>query len=282
MTRVTDSSLPAPYASKSRAFAAFALSAGFTVTGALLAAPPSSDSYALAPASYTVPAYAAPAMAAPTMPRMTSPPLMPSAPLAPAMASTPLTVSTVEQIAQGLKQAGDAGRRVAVAGAMRNVGTTYAAISLARTLATDASVVLVDLAFGAPNLSIISSDPKAPGIAELVRGTASYGDIITRDQHSLVHLVATGSVGNDAPALAASPMLATAIEALARSYDHVVIDIGSAPDIAVEQFAAFATRAVLVAADPANPATRAARERLMTAGFAEVTLVAGAPQVAAA
>ncbi len=68
--------------------------------------------------------------------------------------------------------------------AMRNVGTTYAAITLARALAKDANVVLVDLAFGAPNLSVISTDPKAPGIAELVRGTASFGDIITRDQYS--------------------------------------------------------------------------------------------------
>ena len=85
-----------------------------------------------------------------------------------------------------------------------------------------------------------------------------------------------------AAALAASPMLATVIEALVRSYDHVVIDVGSAADIAVERFAPLATRAVLVAADPANPATRAARERLMMAGFADVTLLAGAPQVAAA
>ena len=77
-------------------------------------------------------------------------------------------------------------------------------------------------------------------------------------------------------------MLATAIEALVRSYDHVVIDVGSAADIAVERLAALATRAVLVAADPANPATRAARERLMMAGFADVTLLAGAPQAAAA
>ena len=165
---------------------------------------------------------------------------------------------------------------------MRNVGTTFAALSLARELAADANVVLVDLAFGAPNLSIVSTDPEAPGIAELVRGTASFGDIITSDQYSPVHLVATGHVGNDAAALAASPMLATVIEALVRSYDYVVIDIGSAADIAVEQFAPFATRAVLVAADPANPATRAARERLMMAGFADVMLLAGAPQVAAA
>ena len=142
--------------------------------------------------------------------------------------------------------------------------------------------MLVDLAFGAPNLSVISTDPNAPGIAELVRGTASFGDIITRDQFSNVHLIATGDVGNDGAALAASPMLATVIDALVRSYDHVVIDVGSAADVAVERFAPLAQRAVLVAGDPANPATRAARERLMMAGFADVTLLAGAAQVAAA
>jgi MinD-like ATPase involved in chromosome partitioning or flagellar assembly len=188
----------------------------------------------------------------------------------------------VDQIAQSLRQAGDAGRRVTVIGAMRNAGTTYAAIALSRTLAKDSNVVLVDLAFGAPNLSIISIDPKAPGVAELVRGTASFGDIITRDQYSTVHLVSTGHVGSDAAMLSASPMLATVVEALVRSYDHVVIDIGSAADIEVERFAPLAGRAVLVAADPANPATRAARERLVQAGFADVSLMAGAPQAAAA
>ena len=127
--------------------------------------------------------------------------------------------------------------------------------------------MLVDLAFGAPNLSVISTDPNAPGIAELVRGTASFGDIITRDQYSNVHLVATGNVGSDAAALAASPMLATVIEALVHSYDHVVIDVGSAADVAVERFAPLSpARAVLVAADPANPATRAARDRADASG----------------
>ena len=75
-------------------------------------------------------------------------------------AAMPMPVSTIEQIAQSLRQAGDAGRRITVIGAMRNVGTTYAAISLARALANEANVVLVDLAFGAPNLSVISTDPE--------------------------------------------------------------------------------------------------------------------------
>jgi len=277
------------------AFAAFALSVGFTITGALLApaAAPVAYAYGYGPNGYAAPTFE------PQMPRMASPPIAPpqmpvmppnfapAASFAPAaVAATPalmpMPVSTVEQIARTLSQAGDSGRRVTVVGAMRNVGTTYAAISLARALAKESNVVLIDLAFGAPNLSVISTDPNAPGIAELIRGTASFGDIITRDQFSNVHLVATGTVGNDGPALAASPMLATVIEALVRSYNHVVIDVGSAADVAVERFAPLAQRAVLVAADPANPATRAARERLMMAGFADVTLLAGMAQTAAA
>jgi Mrp family chromosome partitioning ATPase len=272
------------------AFAAFALSAGFTVTGALLgpAAAPSYG-YGYAPVGYAAPSLEQPAMMrAPPMPRMASPPIAPAymtpAAVAPAaaVAAMPMTVSTVEQIARSLRQAGDAGRRVTVVGTMRNAGTTYAAISLARALAKEANVVLVDLAFGAPNLSVISTDPDAPGIAELVRGTASFGDIITRDQFSNVHLVATGNVGNDCAALAASPMLSTVIEALVQTYNHVVLDVGSAADVAVERFAPLAQRAVLVAADPANPATRAVRERLMTAGFTDVSLLSGAAQTAAA
>jgi succinoglycan biosynthesis transport protein ExoP len=115
-----------------------------------------------------------------------------------------------------------------------------------------------------------------------VRGTASFGDIITCDRYSPVHLVATGNVGDDASEVATSPILATTIEALIQSYEFVVFDFGFAADIAVEQFEAFATQAVLVADDPASPATRAARERLMTGGFAGVMLLAGAPKVAAA
>jgi polysaccharide biosynthesis transport protein len=269
------------------ALAAFALSAGFTVTGALLAPAPSYG-YGYAPATYGAPAFTPsvlmplPAMAAPSMPRMASPPIAPVNMTPAAAAAVPMTISTVDQIAQNLRHAGESGRRVTVVGTMRNAGTTYAAITLARTLAKEASVVLVDLAFGAPNLSVISTDPEAPGIAELVRGTASFGDIITRDQYSNVHLVATGNVGNDGAALAASPMLSTVIEALVQTYNHVVIDVGSAADVVVERFALLAQRAVLVASDPANPATRAARERLMMAGFADVSLLVGAAQSAAA
>ncbi len=267
------------------AFAAFALSAGFVVTGALLAAPqgPAPYGYGYAPENYAAaqPAFVPPPRAQ-VLPHLVSPPLAPVMQPVVTPPLMPLPVSSIEQMAQNLRQSGEAGRRVAVIGNARNAGTTYAAIALARALAQQGSVVLVDLAFGAPNLSVVSTDPNAPGIAELVRGTASFGDIITRDQFSAVHIVATGNVGADAAALMLSPMIATVIEALAQSYNHVVIDAGSAADVAVERFTPLTRRVVLVAANPADPATRAAQERLMMAGFADVTLVAGATNSVAA
>ena len=262
------------------AFAAFALQAGFTVTGVLLAAPNAPYGYPNAPAEPEI----APPVPMPPPPRAVSPPLAPTPVAGGTGGAAPpsSTVASIEQVAQGLRQAGEAGRSVAVFGTARNVGTTFAAITLARALAENGSVVLVDMAFGAPNLSVISTDPNAPGIAELARGEASFGDVITRDQYSRVHLVAAGNVGSDSTSLAASPTLATVVEALTLSYDHVVIDAGSAPDAALERFAPLAQRAVLISSDPAGAATRAAREQLLTAGLGEVTLVEGGAQAAAA
>jgi succinoglycan biosynthesis transport protein ExoP len=277
------------------AFAGFVLSTGFIVMGALLVppagptvryaqAPMFADPHAPMPVS-SMPVSRMPA----SLPHVASPPLSPAA-APPAFAGQPaafaavppLPVSTIDQIAQTLRASGETGRRVTVAGAARNAGTTYAAISLARALAEGANVVLIDFAFGAPNLSVISTDPNAPGVAELVRGQAGFGDVITRDQYSQVHIVATGNVGNDAAALWASPYLPTIVEALAQSYNFVVADIGSAADVPVEYFARLAQRAVLVTADPAAPQTRSARERMAMSGYGDVMLLAGATEANAA
>jgi succinoglycan biosynthesis transport protein ExoP len=115
-----------------------------------------------------------------------------------------------------------------------------------------------------------------------VRGTASFGEVITRDQYSRVHLVAAGNVGSDVATLASSPMLATAIEALSHSYEHVVIDMGSTSDVAAERFVSLATHAMLVAADPASAVTRTVRDRLLQAGFSDVAVIAGGAQAVAA
>jgi tyrosine-protein kinase Etk/Wzc len=252
------------------AFAAFMLSAGFVITNALLAAPAPAYGFAYGPA------FDAPRV----MPsvQVVSPPL---APAAPQDGASGYATRTIDLVVRDMHNASDSGR-VAVIGIVRNVGTTYAAITLARALAQNASVVLVDLAFSAPNLSVVSTDPTAPGIAELTRGMASFGDIITRDQYSRVHLVAAGNVGNDVVALSSSPMLATVIEALGRSYEYVVIDAGSAGDVSPDRLAPLATRAMLVAADPSSSVTKAVRERLLKAGFHEVAVIAGGAEAVAA
>jgi uncharacterized protein involved in exopolysaccharide biosynthesis/Mrp family chromosome partitioning ATPase len=203
-----------------------------------------------------------------------SKPVPAPAPVRPAAASSSMQIA---ELAQTLRHSGESARRITVAGTTRNVGTTYTAIGLARALAQGARVVLVELAISAPNLSIMAVDPDAPGLADLVRGTANVGDIITRDKFSRVHLVGVGRVGGEGAAILSSARVATTLEALARSYDHVVIDAGAVPEMAVESLARLAPRAVLVAAEIADPAALAARDRLLAAGFIDVIIFPGTP-----
>jgi polysaccharide biosynthesis transport protein len=191
-------------------------------------------------------------------------------------------LETIETLGREMAAAGEPARRITVVGAARNVGTTVTAITLARSLARERRVVLVDLALENPDLSVVASDPSAPGIAELIRGSASFGEIITRDRHSRVHVVMAGRVLLDADAIIASERLAITLEALARTYDHLVIDGGALTDIPAERFAQFAPRAVLVASTIDDLATIEARERLLRAGFAEVSTVASGPVAQAA
>jgi uncharacterized protein involved in exopolysaccharide biosynthesis len=186
-------------------------------------------------------------------------------------------LATIEALGREITAAGEAGRRITVVGAARDVGTTVTAITLARSLARGGRVVLVDLALGSPDLAVIAADPLAPGIADLIRGSASYGDIITRDRHSRVHLVMAGRAIADAEAVIDSQRLSITLEALARSYDHLVIDAGPLPEISAERFAEFAPRAVLIASQVDDLATIEAREHLLRAGFGEVSVLASDP-----
>jgi polysaccharide biosynthesis transport protein len=82
----------------------------------------------------------------------------------------------------------------------------------------------------------------------------------------------------DPSAIMTSQRLSITLEALARSYDHVVIDAGTVGDVALDRFANLAPRAVLVAGELDDPATVSARERLLRAGFADVNVLVGAPR----
>lgn len=183
---------------------------------------------------------------------------------------------SVAEVAKALQHLGESGRRVTVVGVAHNVGTTHTALTLARALVAEGGrVILCDLALQAPNLSVLSTDPQAPGFVELVRGSASFGDIVTRDKFSRVQLIATGRGADDVQAILASPRLAITLEALARTYDYVVIDAGAVGDASLHPLTRISPRAMLVALDLADPATQAARQQLMSAGFGDVMLMQG-------
>jgi MinD-like ATPase involved in chromosome partitioning or flagellar assembly len=86
-----------------------------------------------------------------------------------------------------------------------------------------------------------------------------------------------GQAQLDAATIMTSQRLSITIEALARSYDHVIIDAGTAGEAGIERFANLAPRAVLVAPELGNPTTALAREHLLAAGFADVSVVVNAP-----
>jgi polysaccharide biosynthesis transport protein len=181
------------------------------------------------------------------------------------------SVETIDQVASSLKATG--GCRIAVFGTRQGVGTTQAAIALVRALAKENKVVLVDLALRSPNLAAIASDPKAPGLSEAVSGMARMGQIIVRDRLSPAHVIMAGHMTNDVAAIMLAPQLVVAIEALARSYDHVVVDAGALADIPTDRLAPIMQVAVLVCERADDVAATGASEQIRAAGFKPVRVV---------
>jgi exopolysaccharide transport family protein len=203
----------------------------------------------------------------------------PQAPVEPPMETAAPTPSanelTVTDIAQALRHAGEGGKRIAVVGAAAGIGTTMTAVAIARELARDSRVILIDLSFSRPKLAAITADPRAPGISDLVRGTASFAQIITRDRFSRVQVIPAGRAGLDAAAVLGSDRLIIAFDALARTYDHIVVDASVAPHAMDARIARLAPCAVLVATGLAASKSAAIRDHLVTAGFSDIAVFTG-------
>jgi len=189
--------------------------------------------------------------------------------------AAPSSELTIADIAQALREAGNSGKRVAVMGAAAGIGTTMTAVAIARELARDARVVLIDLSLDRPKLAAITVDPRAPGIADLVHGAASFGQIITRDRFSRVQIIPAGRAGLDAAAVIGSERLVVAFDALARSYDYVIIDASVAPHALDDRIARLAPCAVLVATGLAAAKSDALRDHLASAGFSDIAVFTG-------
>jgi len=186
-------------------------------------------------------------------------------------------VTEIDRLAGELRAAGEAARKITVMGSGENESITLTALTLARLLARGAKVVLVDLSPSSPTLTAVSVDPAAPGLADLMLGEASFGQVITRDRLSPVHLVGAGRPGTDR-ALLQSPRLTLALDALLRVYDHVLLDAGTSTDLPARLLTDNA-RAIVVP-DPSMNAEARARmsEQLRAVGFASVTMLSGSSQ----
>jgi Mrp family chromosome partitioning ATPase len=120
---------------------------------------------------------------------------------------------------------------------------------------------------------VISSDPNAPGISDLVDGDTAVADVIMKDQMSTAHLIAAGQHVKSPTDVLSSQRLVLTLDALARSYDHVVIDGGAMQEAAADRFSQLAQTGILVVTDPRNVQAAGARQRLQAAGFTDVTML---------
>jgi Mrp family chromosome partitioning ATPase len=180
--------------------------------------------------------------------------------------------SEIEQLADELLGVAAAARKVAVLGTASSESITLTALTLARLMAQQAKIVVVDLVASSPTMTAASVDPVAPGLAELMQGEASFAQIITKDRLSRVHLVSAGRPGFDRAQLQ-SPRLTLAIDALLRVYDHVLLDAGTASDLPAELLTSQARAVVVPEALMAQDARALMCDQLKAVGFFEVTML---------
>jgi len=188
-----------------------------------------------------------------------------------ASASTDLPISAIEDVAAGLRDGGAADARVAVLGIGATTGEV--ALKLARSLATGARVVLVGLDPADGAINAASNDPSASGLAELAASAASFRDVITRDKDSNLHLISCGRAPTDQLAILSAPGIGTSFDALAYSYDYLVVSAGAVAGAALEAIATIAPHAVLLVGMQGKAAAASARELVLGAGFDDLTVV---------
>ena len=189
--------------------------------------------------------------------------------------AAPVPVNSLDDVTDTLRHDGGADRCVAVFGAAQRLDTSWTALKIARTLAANARVVLVGLGAADSAIRATSSEPSASGLAELAAKTASFRDIITKDRQSSLHLISSGQLPTERGEILVAPNMAVSFDALARGYDRVVIAAGAifGPDL--EVIAAIAPHAIVVAGNLTDAGTASARQRLLDAGFADVTVLGG-------
>lgn len=169
-----------------------------------------------------------------------------------------------------------ASRRTLVTGSSDALAASAVALALARELAgAGRRTVLVDCDPAEAPLSGLAG-PAAPGLSDLAAGQASIGAIIHEDPMSPAHIVPSGTLGAVEP-----DMAEFVIDALARSYDAVVIAAGRLPanPADFDALCRLGDDAVVVAeGDSRAPLVEAAYGRLVGAGLKPVVVMLAAEE----
>ncbi len=189
-----------------------------------------------------------------------------------------LGVSELEQLALDLQKPGVTARKLTVLGSGSTEKTSRSALALARLLARRAKVVLVDLSASSHVARAASVDGAAPGLTDLMLGEASFGQVISKDRTSSLHLVTAGRASADR-ALLQSPRLTLALDALLQAYDHVVLDAGAADDLPAALLTAGARAVVVPDGTMSIDARQSMSDQLRAVGFGDVTMLSQAAPV---
>lgn len=139
-----------------------------------------------------------------------------------------------------LHESGGLPAAVAVTAALRGEGVTYITRSLASVIAydTDRSVVVVDMNWTMPK----DGEEPPPGLADMVERGASMDDVLVLTSNPGLCLVPAGAVPvARRPAVAGSELLSDALDELAKSFDHLLLDLppvlASSEAMSLSQFA---------------------------------------------
>jgi Mrp family chromosome partitioning ATPase len=141
--------------------------------------------------------------------------------------SLPVVSSTLRATIARLRLADELPATLGVVSAMRGEGVTYISRSLALVLANDsgADVCVVDLNWRTPAAWGGTIDTR-PGLADVVRGTASLDDVIVPTAERALSIVPAGRTTLDeVPVFAAGSTLASVLADLGRRFDHLVLDV---------------------------------------------------------
>jgi capsular exopolysaccharide synthesis family protein len=170
-----------------------------------------------------------------------------------------------------LSQAGEPPRTLLVTSAQSSEGKTTSSINLAASLASAGGrVALVDADLRRPSVhKHFGLDANAPGLVEVITGTASLAEVLLPDVIKRVHFVRSGKIPPNPAELLGSLEMASVIDQLAQHFDYVIID--SPPILPVTDsviLSRYVDGVVLVIRGAATPrkVIKDARDRLRAVG----------------